>query len=178
MRLRVQLSHVHYLGLHGWEGYPRPPLSTETRRVLEGAKRKITSGLAELSGIRVEDKGPVFTVHYRGAAEPQVAQARALVKAVSAAAGLRVIPCRCSWEILPRAIGDKGTAVQRELRRFRSRALPVYVGDDASDEPAFAALPNGVTIRVGRCALTHAKFQLRDPHQVRSFLERMEAELS
>jgi trehalose 6-phosphate phosphatase len=178
VRVRVQLPRVHYLGLHGWEGRPRAPLSAETSRLLEGTKLKLASVLSGLQGIRLEDKGPVFTVHYRGASEPQIGRARASVLAVSDAAGLRVIPCRCSWEILPRSIGDKGTAVERELRLFRRRALPVYLGDDASDEPAFAALPNGVTIRVGRCALTHAKFQLRDPHEVRSFLERLEAELS
>jgi trehalose-phosphatase len=178
IRFKVQLPRVHYLGLHGWEGGHQAPLSTEARSVLESAKHKLARRLGGLPGIRLEDKGSVFTVHYRDAPEWQIARARAAVRALSAVTSLRVIPCICSWEILPRAIGDKGTAVERELRLFPRRALPVYLGDDTSDEPAFAALPNGVTIRVGRSTLTHAKFQLRDPHEVRSFLQRMEAELS
>jgi hypothetical protein len=37
---------------------------------------------------------------------------------------------------------------------------------------AFAALPNGVTVRVGRRALTRARFELRNTDEVRSFLEK------
>lgn len=48
----------------------------------------------------------------------------------------------------------------------------------AQDEPAFAALDHGITIRVGRRSLTRAHFQLRDPDEVRSFLEKLSVEMA
>jgi trehalose-phosphatase len=180
VRVRICVPRVHYLGLHGWEGRPRAPLNPETRRLLECAKHSLANRIEHLPGIRIEDKGPVFTVHYRGASDVYICRARAAMTAVMASltAGLRVFEGKKAWEILPWGLGDKGTAVQHQLKRYRRRALPVYLGDDNTDEPAFAALSHGVTIRVGRRSLTRAKFQLRDTDEVRSFLERLEAELS
>ena len=56
----------------------------------------------------------------------------------------------CSVEVLPSGWGNKGGAVNRELRRTALRkALPVYFGDDLSDESAFPAAQAGITVRVG-----------------------------
>jgi len=41
-------------------------------------------------------------------------------------------------------------------------------------ESGFAALPEGLTVRVGTRRTTAARFYLRDPEEVTSFLERME----
>lgn len=180
LRARARLPHVHYLGLHGWEGRRPATLGGDTLRAVEAVKTSLSSQLGGLGGIWIEDKWPVFAVHYRGAPEPQICRARVTVRAVTAplVASIRVMPCKGAWEILPRAIGDKGTAVTRELRAWRPRPLGVYLGDDSSDEPAFAALPDGVTIRVGRPRLTRARFQLRDSREVRIFLQKLKAELS
>ncbi|SPF55892.1 hypothetical protein SBA4_7530003 [Candidatus Sulfopaludibacter sp. SbA4] len=80
---------------------------------------------------------------------------------------------REKFVFLPREIGDKGTAVRHQLSRLAGHVLPIYAGDDRTDESAFAALSEGITIRVGRRALTRAQFQLRDPGEVRSFLEKL-----
>jgi trehalose-phosphatase len=178
--IRASVPKVRYLGLHGWDSRGRAPLNLEVREILDRAKRHLANQIADLPGIRIEDKGPVFAVHYRGAADRQVGLARASVRTMMAPVSteLRVLEGKYAWEILPRAIGNKGTAVQHELNLFSRHALPIYIGDDTTDEPAFAALPHGITIRVGRCALTRAKFQLRDTTEVRSFLEKLETELS
>jgi trehalose 6-phosphate phosphatase len=178
--IRAGVPKVRYLGLHGWDRRGRAPLNVEVRETLDRAKRHLADQIADLPGIRIEDKGPVFSVHFRGAADRQVGLARASVRTMMAPVSteLRVLEGRYAWEILPKIIGDKGTAVQRELNRFNRHALPVYVGDDRTDEPAFAVLPHGITIRVGRRTLTRAKFQLRDPAEVLKFLEKLEIELS
>jgi trehalose 6-phosphate phosphatase len=56
--------------------------------------------------------------------------------------------------------------------------LPIYLGDDLTDEPAFAALRRGITVRVAPVSRTKAHFRLGDPNEVRVFLERLEEELS
>jgi trehalose-phosphatase len=57
--------------------------------------------------------------------------------------------------------------------------LPVYLGDDTTDEDAFRALGReGVTIRVGDSGSpTAARHRLRDPDEVLGFLQRWRDEL-
>jgi len=50
-------------------------------------------------------------------------------------------------------------------------SLVFYIGDDFSDEDVFLAYPDGITIRVGQCPETSARYQLEDQLEVRSFLE-------
>lgn len=55
--------------------------------------------------------------------------------------------------------------------------LPILVGDDVTDESAFRALPRGLTIRVGNHPRTKARFRLQNPEEVRTFLDRLQAEI-
>ncbi|SPF55894.1 putative Trehalose-phosphatase [Candidatus Sulfopaludibacter sp. SbA4] len=174
IQTRVGLARVQYLGLHGWENGSTPRLRPEVQSSLDGARRWLAARVQAMPGIRIEDKGAGFSVHYRGAPDGSVSEARSAVGvAVASAVKLRAIPGGLSWEILPRDIGDKGTAVRHQLSLLPGHALAMYAGDDRTDEPAFAALPDGITVRVGRRALTRAQFQLRDPGEVRRFLERL-----
>jgi trehalose-6-phosphatase len=88
------------------------------------------------------------------------------------------IPGERGFELMPAEMGDKGTAMSHELAGIISQAaLPVFVGDDAVDEPAFLSLAGGITIRVGRPCRTRARFRLDDVKQVRMFLERLNKEV-
>ena len=55
--------------------------------------------------------------------------------------------------------------------------LPIIVGDDLTDERAFALLPHGLTVRVGKNLRTRARFLLRDPEEVKVFLRKLEVEI-
>jgi trehalose-phosphatase len=180
LRNKTGIARVGYLGLHGSEGRPRAPLEPGVRTMLERAKVDLGNQVGHLSGIRIEDKGATVAVHYRAAADPELALARDSIRGMMGALNghFRILEGKKVWEILPRELGNKGTAVRWELGRFSSPVLPIYIGDDATDEPAFAALPDGLTIHVGPRALSRAKFQLHDPNEVRNFLEKLEAELS
>lgn len=90
----------------------------------------------------------------------------------------RVIQSNHACEIVPLHVLGKGVAMREFTRALRAPFLPIYVGDDLTDEPAFQALRGGITVRVGLFSRTHAKFQLKDPEEVRMFLERLEEELS
>ena len=155
VRGRTRVSGVKYLGLHGWEGRLQTTLRPETNREFERAKCSLTKSIGRLDGIRIEDKGSAFAVHYRQAGENESSLARneMLAAMVSLNGRFRLLHGKKVWEILPREVGDKGSAVRRELSRFERRALPIYIGDDVTDESAFLALPGGLTIRVGRHAL-------------------------
>ncbi len=180
VRERTGLSQVRYLGIHGWEGGLETALEPEIARELEQTRRSLEKRIGTLRGVWIENKGPALAIHYREAGEAESSQARASMHEVMARlnGGFRLLNGKKVWEILPREVGDKGSAVRRELGRLKSRPLPVYVGDDCTDERAFAALPDGLTIRVGPHSLSRAQFRLRDPGEVRRFLERLELELS
>ena len=50
-------------------------------------------------------------------------------------------------------------------------ALSIYVGDDSTDEDAFAALPDGITVKVGEPTETTAGYYVAGPTEVEQFLE-------
>jgi trehalose-6-phosphatase len=52
----------------------------------------------------------------------------------------------------------------------RSDALSIYMGDDVSDEDAFAALRDDITISVGRVSGTCARYHLDLQESVQEFL--------
>ena len=83
------------------------------------------------------------------------------------------------WEVLPNEIRGKGGAVLRPAQRIRRQGTPaIYIGDDGTDETAFRALDDQITIRVGKPQGSAAKYYVRDPGEVIRFLLRLEAELS
>ena len=178
VRGRVGIPHLRYLGLHGWEGGPSRELSDSTKAALRDARRDLSARLGRTFGVWIEEKGATFAVHYRAAGPASTKKARTALRRTIEPYGarLRVIKGDRVWEVLPREVGGKGVAAHREWRTFRS-ALPVYVGNDGTDESAFIALSDGVTVRVGPKQSTHARFRLSGPAEVRRFLEKLEAEL-
>ena len=77
------------------------------------------------------------------------------------------------WELQPDVDWDKGRAVRWLIESLKLQdALPVYLGDDVTDEDAFRALAaRGVGIVVQDAPRpTAATLTLRDPDEVRDFL--------
>jgi len=179
---RIGVPGVRYLGLHGWESNRNgdAKLTNAARGRLAQIRSALTGRIAQSAGLWMEDKEATLALHYRGAAEASVTMARATLREVLRpfAAEMRVIEGKKVWEMLPRELGGKGAVVRREWCTFRRRALPVYVGDDAGDEGAFAALGHGITVRVGPAGFSRARLRLSNPAEVRRFLEKVQAELS
>jgi trehalose 6-phosphate phosphatase len=176
-RKRVGVRGIHYAGLHGWERAGKTPLPRRVRRVLTDAKRQLAARLETLPGAWIEEKGLSFTFHYRGASDGTFRRARREVRKLSERfrPDLRVLPGKKVWEVLPAEVQGKGSAVRALLAKLPEKTLAIYVGDDASDESAFRVLPDGLTVRVGRGRPTQARFRLRNPEEVREFLERVDS---
>lgn len=180
VRKRAGVPGVTYIGLHGLEGAGGMSCQKGTRRVVREAKRSAEAHLKGLPGIRVEDKGLTFVVHYREASQEATRQGRALLRETLQPfePDLRLLRGKKVWEVIPRGAEGKGGAVRIVLRRLGGRHLPIYIGDDTTDESAFAALRAGITVRVGVRRATKARFCLRAPDEVMKFLLRLEAELA
>jgi trehalose-phosphatase len=179
VRNRLGVPGVHCYGLHGWEAPRTAVPKSSAGKLLREAKRQLGKGLYGLRGVWIEDKGPILGVHARGAAAGAVRQAGNVVQEVMGQfePGLRVLPGSRVWEVMPRELKGKGATVQALLRQMPPATLPIYLGDDAADESAFAALSYGITICVGLRQPTDARFRLRNPQEVRTFLKKLEREL-
>lgn len=176
LRKIVCIQGVHLLGMHGWER-PGSSLPPEQREALRAAQRWLELRLPKSPRIRVEDKGAGLTVHHRGASLSATRLAYRVTRQVLDLfqPTLHLVSGKKIWELLPEAIGGKGQATLRLLEELPSGTLPIVIGDDTTDEMAFRALRNGLTLRVGRTAKTKASLWLRNPAEVREFLERLEA---
>lgn len=128
------------------------------------------------TGIIIEDKDYSLAIHYRLA--PQLGGA--VIKSVAAICekygcdGLSILPGKSVIEIKPRGF-DKGSGLQ-DLMSFAPFAgrRPVFVGDDVTDEAAFAVLPrfSGIGVSVGGI-VPGASFNFDGPKDVRLWLQRL-----
>lgn len=172
--------HAPAAGLHGAErrtARRRIVRHVRRNRALEAARERIGRAAAAHRGLLLEDKGLTLALHYRRA--PALAAyahrlARAEVRRLGPAwcvqAGHRVV------EIRP-AGRDKGRAVRDFLSEppFRGR-LPLFLGDDATDEYAFAVINacGGHSVKVGP-GRTAARWRLRGVPAVHRWLAGLSA---
>jgi len=161
-------------GLHGLErrhGDRRSePLAIplELIAVYEQAQR-----LAEIwPGIFIEDKGAAIALHWRRAPEAAETLTAFASSALPRLPGYRLQHGDHVVELRP-ASADKGSAIAAFLDEapFAGR-MPVFAGDDLTDESGFGAVNahGGISVLVGRrdgSAATHA---LADPAAVRAWL--------
>ena len=175
IRERLRVPGVRYLGLYGWE---RSADAACPDQAIVHVKKFLAGTLPLHAGIWIEDKQYAIAVHYRSAREDarRIAAERVQRAVEPWRSRLRIAPGKCVWEILPRTLADKGAAVRRELAALPAAAIPVYLGDDMSDEAAFAAVRHGVSVRVGRRGATRARYRLDGSDEVLRFLERLRAE--
>jgi len=175
---RIGLDNIIYAGNHGLEICGRKlhftePTAAERRPELQEISSQVTESLRSMPCAVVEHKGLTTTVHYRGATSREVTRIQDAVRAIvaPAASSFRVSMGKMAFEIVPRTGWHKGTAV-RWINRCLNQEdlLSTYLGDDRSDEDAFRALPDGITIKVGDFTLTAARYHLADPPEVQKFL--------
>ena len=123
-------------------------------------------------GVLVEDKGTNIALHWRGA-PGAAASIHELAQAhVARLSDYRLQPGDHVVELVPADV-DKGRAVHALMAGppFRGR-LPVFVGDDLTDEFGFAAAnaAGGWSVLVGDRKPTQARYALAHPVAVHEWL--------
>jgi trehalose-phosphatase len=175
----IKVPGVQYLGLYGWEngtGISVPPKTAASLSHVRGALAKLP---AELPGVSLENKGISLAIHFRGAPPAAIHRARVRIRRTlhRFQKELHIMRSDNVWDVVPRTVHGKGVALHQALENAEKPFLGIYVGDDTNDEPAFAALRGGITVRVGSVRRTNARYWLRDPKEVWMFLNRLEVEL-
>lgn len=124
-------------------------------------------------GVLFEDKGYSVALHYRLAPNQGVGVTHDVKHMLADAAGhtYELLSGKAVLEI-KRSGFDKGSAVRQLMTYspFKGRA-PVFIGDDRTDEDAFAAMPEfkGEAMSVGR-RLPHVEKHFSTPSDVRRWL--------
>lgn len=160
-------------GAHGLETLPPGGTPAETAPQAPEAVLAPLESVAARPGVRLERKGPVTALHYRGAPTAEAACLEAARAAAAAAADHVAQPGKMVVEVKPKA-ANKGRALRAMADRppFAGRR-PVMIGDDRTDEDAMeAALAlGGVAVKVGD-GDTVARLRAPDPAAVRAWLRR------
>src|SRR3954453_19236546 len=167
---RVGLPGCRYLGLFGFESTARAGAGHSA--VMQRLRAQAEARVAGLPNAWIEDKGLAFVLHHRDATPRVRALARRRVGAiVRSNPAVRQFESAHGVEVVPRGVAGKGAVVGRLLRTpALRRAIPIYLGDDLSDEGAFRAARAGVTIQVGPPRATAARYRLAGATEVREFL--------
>ena len=143
---------------------------------LARAHGRLGEALASIRGVLLERKRFAIAVHFRQVAEVDIDRVEAAVdEVVERFPKLRKTYGKKIFELRPRIDWDKGKAVLWLLEALGLQGesvLPLYVGDDTTDEDAFAALAErGIGILVAHAVcFTAARYVLRDPNDVARFL--------
>lgn len=139
---------------------------------LNRVRTALGTALSPFPSLLVEDKDQSIALHYRRA--PSMGRvAHRIMRAMLAIAGPHYMLQRgsCVVDLKPRR-GDKGRAIAAFMgeRPFRGR-IPVFIGDDSTDEDGFAVVNRlrGISIKVGS-GPTAALWRLRDPRAVIDWL--------
>ena len=178
----VGIDGLIYAGSHGFD-IRGPDLCSEHGAAflpdLDSVEQELQQTTASFGGVRLERKRYSLAVHVRGLAPNTAVAVEYVVDvALSRHARLRKGTGKMVLELLPRLDWNKGKAVLHILETLRpaeTALLPIYIGDDRTDEDAFAVLPGrGVGILVAESPReTGAYYTLRDPDEVHRFLRRL-----
>ncbi|MGQ0548647.1 MAG: trehalose-phosphatase [Armatimonadota bacterium] len=179
LRSRIDVGSLTYAGNHGLEiSGPGLRFVDPTAVALKAKMKEVGAilipRLRRVSDAVIEDKGLTISVHCHSVAPEKAKETRRIVEATITE---RKYPLHISdgyeaYDIRPNVRWNKGSAVHWIKERIgHPDALTIYVGDDRTDEDAFSAVRNGITIKVGDPSATAAMFYVEGPTEVQAFLQ-------
>uniref|UniRef100_J3M085 Trehalose 6-phosphate phosphatase n=1 Tax=Oryza brachyantha TaxID=4533 RepID=J3M085_ORYBR len=194
----VKLTEIYYAGSHGMDILASTADSDSTTKETREAKlfqpasefltmiTEVSKSLIEVTkaikGATVENNKFCVSVHYRNVDKKNWKLVAQVVNNVlQDFPSLKVSSGRKVLEVRPTINWDKGKAVEFLLHSLgfddSENVLPIYIGDDKTDEDAFKVLrerKNGCGILVSHVPKkTEAFFRLKDPSEVMILLPLM-----
>jgi trehalose 6-phosphate phosphatase len=173
--------HLPAAGQHGAE------MRRETRVHVFAAAPALAAILAPVEAfaerepaILIEHKGLSAAVHYAGIEAARDGLEAMLATGIARSDGaFRLLASRLAFDVVP-AAANKGGAVEWFMAEapFAGR-VPVFIGDDRTDEDGFAAVAarGGHAIQIGRRGESIASWTMPTPQDLRDWLEAAAAEL-
>ena len=184
VRGKVALEGIFYAGSHGFEIVSPDGKVTineevsKVRPVIDEVHEKLNSRLSSVKGALVEHVKYTISTHYRLVSDedfPKIKQA--VDDILKEYPRLRKTDGKKVFEIRPKIDWDKGKAVGWILNSLagqgREGILPVYIGDDTTDEDAFRAIKDfGFGILVAEAPKkSEAAYWIKNTEEVKKVLE-------
>ncbi|XP_020596683.1 probable trehalose-phosphate phosphatase 6 [Phalaenopsis equestris] len=193
----VQLAELYYAGSHGMDikGPAKWPKHTNAQAkavlcqpasaflpVINEAYNVLSEKIKLVPGAKLENNRFCLSVHFRCVEEKRWNGLAEEVRSVlTAYPNLKLTQGRKVLEIRPTIEWDKGKALEYLLEELGfadcNDILPVYIGDDRTDEDAFKVLRDrgqGFGILVSKFPKeTCATYTLKEPSEVKEFLRRL-----
>jgi trehalose-phosphatase len=181
VRNMVGIDGIVYAGSHGFDisglgGHMDFQQGVDYLPALDMAEKSLHDLLQGIPGCQIERKRFAIAVHFRRVADSHVTKVESAVNEVlSNHKGLRKTGGKKVFELRPDIEWDKGKAIawiQQKLDLAREEVLPVYIGDDLTDEDAFRELRGrgiGILVR-DENRPTLACYAVDNPEDVRLFL--------
>jgi trehalose-phosphatase len=148
--------------------------------VLRLIKVELTKRLSGVKGVFVEDKGLTLCLHYRLVGTKYIPEVKNIFRKIVGhhpiSGKIRVESGKMMLEVRPAINWDKGKIVLWLLAKQRllnkAKILPLYIGDDITDEDAFRAIrKKGITVFVGSPRRSYAKYYVKSPREVVKLLK-------
>jgi trehalose-phosphatase len=192
----VGLENITYVGNHGLEiecpsCYCREqshatttfihPIAKEFQPGLKRLEQRLRDRLAGIDGVLIENKGLTLSIHYRLVKGIEIERVRKLslqaIEYGDTKDKLQVIEGKKVLEVRPPVEWNKGKAIERLLEIYgKLGSLPIFAGDDVTDEDGFRVLRKvgGISIFVGEdTASSTADYYLDSPEQMYYWLGKL-----
>ncbi len=184
---KIGITNLIYAGSHGFDIKGPDDLEMQYESghkilpILDEVEKRLKESLKDIKGAQVERKKYAIAVHYRNAENKMVNFIEKAVfeelkqhKMLKKGSGKKI------FELKPDLDWDKGRALTWLLEKLElneDNYLPVFIGDDITDEDAFESIKGkGIGIIVGsHNQNTHASFRLENTDEVLQFFEELKS---
>jgi len=185
LKKKFGLKNIIYSGNHGLQiegaGIRRElAVPRGYKKVLQRIKAQLKKALSGVKGVLIEDKKLSLSLHFRLAGKAQLPFIKHTFRRSTilylAKNKIKVKGGKKVLEIMPPVDWDKGKIVlwllaRQALALKKDGILPIYIGDDLTDEDAFNALKaKGLTVLVGKPRNSKADYYLKNTEEVTEFL--------
>jgi alpha,alpha-trehalase len=181
----VGIENIYYAGSHGFDIAGPDKKETDPHNIkdylpeLDQADKELKEKIEDIEGAWVERKKFAIAVHYRKVDDSQTEKVKeAVQQVVKSYSKLKQSGGKKIFELRPDIDWHKGKALIWLLEKLdldKPDVLPIYLGDDVTDEDAFNTLRNrGIGVVVMDSARSSkARYRLKNPEEVRLFLNKI-----
>jgi trehalose 6-phosphate phosphatase len=188
LKSKIGLDDLIYAGNHGLEieglgSSFLEPVAAEMQPFLGILHRALSATMKGIRGVFIENKGLTLSVHYRMTDDKEEVRVKDAFQRVTdplhVTGKIKITQGKKVYEIRPPVDWNKGKAVAWLMAKLKDidrkrKILPVYLGDDLTDEDAFKIIDKieGISIVIGSDNINSAApYFLKSPEEVAELLK-------
>ncbi|UCH44676.1 MAG: bifunctional alpha,alpha-trehalose-phosphate synthase (UDP-forming)/trehalose-phosphatase [Nitrospiraceae bacterium] len=172
----IKIGNLVYAGNHGaeiWDGNKLviDQQIADSREMLNIMIAQLKATLSPIQGLIIEDKGITASIHFRMVSPHDICRVHDVFWAIAERHKemFTITSGKKVFEIRPHGMWNKGDAVKWIWGNIGENRLPLYIGDDLTDEDAFKAI-RGKGIGVSVEKSEEADYYMKTQDEVKAFL--------